>query len=83
MIRRRHICSSEAAMRIPPTDVWVQWPPPDYHNPPTRGPAIIIVNIIFSVLVLIAFTGRFYSRIVIRKWLGVDDVMCILALVSS
>jgi hypothetical protein len=69
-------------MRIPPITVIAQWPTPDYVDPVTRGPAILIVNVTFVVLVLVAFVGRFYSRIVIKKWLGIDDFMCVFALVS-
>jgi hypothetical protein len=69
-------------MRIPPITVIAQWPTPDYADPVTHGPAILIVNVMFIVLVLVAFVGRFYSRIVIKKWLGIDDFMCVLALVS-
>ena len=70
-------------MRIPPPAVILQWPAPDYTHPKTRGPALLIVNIIFLSIVLIAVTGRFYSRLVIRKQLGLDDYMCVPALVSS
>jgi hypothetical protein len=69
-------------MRLPPLEVIVQWPSPNYKDPETHGPAIVVVNIIFSVIVLVAFAGRIYSRLVIKRWLGVDDVMCVLALVS-
>ena len=69
-------------MRIPPATVIEQWPTPDYADPVTHGPAILIVNVIFIILVLVAFVGRFYSRIVIKKWLGIDDYMCVPALVS-
>lgn len=69
-------------MKIPPLSVIVSWPAPNYEDPVTHGPAILIVNIIFIVLVLVAFVGRFYSRLVIKKWLGIDDGMCVLALVS-
>lgn len=69
-------------MRIPPPAVLVDWPTPNYDNPQTRGPSLIIINIIFIALALIAVVGRFYARIVIKKWFGIDDWMCVLALVS-
>jgi hypothetical protein len=68
-------------MRIPPLTVWETWPPSNYANPVTHGPALIIVNLIFIALVVIAVIGRFYSRIVIKKWFGADDTMCALAFV--
>ena len=70
-------------MRIPPGWVIEHWPTPNYVNPVTHGPAILIVNVIFLALVLVAFVGRFYSRIVVKKWFGIDDVMCVLGLVSA
>ena len=70
-------------MRMPPVSVMSQWPTPNYTDPVTHGQAILVVNIIFIVLVIVAVIGRFYSRIFIKKWVGIDDGMCILALVGS
>ena len=68
-------------MRMPPSSVLAGWHP-NYTDPVTHGPAILIVNIIFITIVMIAVIGRFYSRIFIKKWLGSDDYLCLLALVS-
>ena len=70
-------------MRSPPLEVVVQWPTPNYDDPVTHGPSLLITNIIFITLVMVAFVGRIYSRIFIRGWLGVDDALCVLALVSQ
>lgn len=70
-------------MRIPPINVILQWPTPNYIDPVNRGPALLIVNIIFVTLVVIAFVGRMYCRIEIQKWFGIDDATNILAFVSS
>lgn len=68
-------------MRVPPISVTLGWPTPNYVDPVTHGPALLIVNILFIAIVLVAVTGRFYARIVIKKWFGIDDGMCALALV--
>ena len=59
-----------------------QWPTPNYSDPATHGPAILIVNVFFITVVMIVVIGRFYSRIFIKKWIGIDDGICVLALVS-
>ena len=69
-------------MRIPPPSVTSQWPVPNYVDPVTHGPALLIVNIFFITLVVGAAIGRFYARVKVKKWFGVDDWMCIYALVS-
>lgn len=69
-------------MRFPPLPVVASWPNPNYDHPTTRGPALIVVNVVFMILVLIAVAGRFYARIAIRRWVGLDDYMCVPALVS-
>lgn len=69
-------------MQIPPLDVLLAWPSPNYENPKTRGEALLVLLIIFSILVVAAVIARFYSRIVVKKWYGLDDTMIALALVS-
>lgn len=68
-------------MRIPPLSVWEKWPPSNYVDPQLHGPALLCINLIFITLVTVAVIGRFYSRIVVRRWFGLDDSMCILAYV--
>ncbi|KAH6620442.1 hypothetical protein C7974DRAFT_316803 [Boeremia exigua] len=40
-------------MKLPPIDVILTWPKPNYANPVTRGDALLIVNSIFIALVVI------------------------------
>ncbi|KAF2771064.1 hypothetical protein EJ03DRAFT_44847 [Teratosphaeria nubilosa] len=70
-------------MRLPPLDILLTWPTPNYEHPKTHGPALLCVNLIFITLVIIAVLGRFYSRIVVKKWYGADDTMCALALLCT
>lgn len=70
-------------MRIPPLDVILSWPAPDYEHPKTRGNALLVTITIFSILVVAAVGGRFYSRLKINKWFGLDDIFIALALVCG
>ncbi|CAK3894328.1 unnamed protein product [Lecanosticta acicola] len=70
-------------MRIPPVEVILSWPTPNYLDPPTRGEALLVLMVLFSALVLIAVLGRFYSRVIVKKGFGWDDSMIVLALIFS
>ena len=70
-------------MRLPPADVLLSWPTPNYENPVTRGNALVIVNSIFIGFVVITVGLRLYTRLVIKRWFGIDDVFILLALVGS
>ncbi|KAH7078288.1 hypothetical protein FB567DRAFT_131994 [Paraphoma chrysanthemicola] len=70
-------------MRLPPADVILSWPPPNYDDPITRGNALVIVNSIFIVFVVITVGLRLYTRLVIKRWFGIDDVFILLALLFT
>lgn len=59
----------------------LSWPKPNYANPHTRGDALLIVNSILIALVVIVVGLRMYTRVVIKRWFGIDDVFTLLALV--
>lgn len=65
-----------------PLAVLFTWPQPNYVDPVTRGPALIIINIIFVSLCTILLFLRLYTRIFVKRWFGSDDVFIILAYVS-
>lgn len=69
-------------MQIPPIEVILSWPTPNYDHPETRGDALLILMVIFTIMVVLACLGRFYSRIIIKHWFGWDDGFIIVALVS-
>lgn len=70
-------------MRLPPADVLLSWPPPNYNNPVTRGDALVVINYIFAAITVITVGLRLYTRTVIKRWFGIDDVFIILALVGG
>jgi len=70
-------------MKLPPVEVILSWPPANYINPVTRGPALIVVNAIFLSIATIVIILRVYSRLFVRKWWGWDDVFICLAYLST
>lgn len=70
-------------MRLPPTEVLLSWPTPNYDNPITRGNALVVVNSVFIGLVIITVGLRLYTRLKIKRWFGLDDVFILLALVNG
>jgi hypothetical protein len=70
-------------MRNIPLDVLLTFPIPNYHNPVTRPPTLIIVNVIFLVVVFAAVVLRVYTRMQVKRWFGLDDIFIIIALVGS
>ena len=70
--------------RIPAT-VLLDWPLPNYVDPP-KNPATVAVyvfNGFFLTLATIAVAARLYTRIIIRHWFGLDDLFIILAFVRN
>ena len=68
-------------MRLPPPEVLLSWPAPNYQDPVTRGDALVVVNSIFITLVIVTVGLRLYTRLVIKRWFGLDDIFILLALV--
>ncbi|KAF2665814.1 hypothetical protein BT63DRAFT_417339 [Microthyrium microscopicum] len=66
-----------------PSDVLIHWPKPNYVNPVTRGPELLIVTATFLGISTIVVFCRLYARLVIRRWLGLDDVLIFLAWMAS
>jgi len=69
-------------MRQVPPEVLVTFPPPNYLTPVTHGNSLVLVISIFLALVVLAVGLRFYTRIIIKKGFGSDDIFIGLALVS-
>jgi hypothetical protein len=69
-------------MRVPPPAVIASWPPPNYIDPETRGPSLLIVNSVFLALSLAALAGRLWARLVILRAPGLDDLLITVAIVN-
>lgn len=68
-------------MRFPPVAVFLTFPTPNYIDPITRGKALIITNVVFMALMTAVVALRFYARITLKRWLGLDDWSILASLV--
>jgi len=57
------------------------WPPPNYDNPVTRSLSLVVLNIIGLCLAIATVAARVYTRLVVKKCFGNDDVFIVFALV--
>ena len=62
--------------------VWESFPKSDSAHPVTSGPALIIVNAVFMVLITVVVALRLFARIYLKRRLGYDDYCIALALVN-
>ena len=70
-------------MRFPPPEVLKTWPKPNYVNPDTRGPALIIVELTLLPIAIICVALRLWIRI---GWLHKgwwDDWLMVVAVIFS
>lgn len=70
-------------MRLPPPEVLATWPKPNYVNPQTRGPALMIVELITLPIALLCLGLRLYVRIGIMRQTDWDDWLMVVAAVSA
>lgn len=62
-------------MRFNHPELIPTWPKPNYVDPVTRGPLLYIINGIFFGLATITIIVRLYTRIFVRRWVGLDDYL--------
>ncbi|KAL4928668.1 uncharacterized protein BDV17DRAFT_291300 [Aspergillus undulatus] len=67
-------------MKLPPIDVLLTWPTPNYHDPVHRGNAVLIASIIFMIISTIITALRVWTRLRITCTAGLDDILIVLAL---
>ncbi len=60
-------------MRLPPPDVVASWPAPNYINPETRGPALIIVELLTVFISTVCIALRLYVKAHVIHSVGWDD----------
>ncbi|KAI1637769.1 hypothetical protein F4809DRAFT_603289 [Biscogniauxia mediterranea] len=68
-------------MRTPPVGVMLTWPTPNYVDPVTRGPALIIIQLIVCPVALICLALRLWVRMSRLKRCWWDDWLMIAAAV--
>jgi hypothetical protein len=67
---------------LPPPEVIAHWPMPNYTDPHTRGPALLVINLAFIAICTIMVALRMYARVIVVRWFGWDDIFILFALVS-
>lgn len=70
-------------MQIPPPAVLASWPKPNYVNPITTGPGIIIMHAILFPTALAVVCMRVFARVHISRTFGLDDALIVAALVQN
>ena len=68
-------------MLIPPLEVIASWPQPNYVDPKTHGPGLLVLDAILLLVVLFVVGLRYYTRLCITRSFGADDILIGLALV--
>ncbi|KXX82213.1 hypothetical protein MMYC01_201707 [Madurella mycetomatis] len=66
-------------MRLPPPEVMATWPAPNYIDPETRGPALLIVQFITLPIALLCLALRLYVKLSITRKSGWDDWLMVAA----
>ena len=70
-------------MRSPPLEVLKTWPKPNYEDPVTRGPTLMIVELTLLPIAMIIVALRMWVRIAWLKKSWYDDYTMVLAMVSA
>lgn len=66
-----------------PPEIRETWPKPNYTNPETRGPALIIVVVVFHAMATAMVVLRCYTRLGITYSFGLDDKFILVSMVST
>lgn len=67
----------------PPVEVAASWPPPNFSNPQSKGPTLVIVELLLISIVCVVVLLRIYSRVYLRKTFGLDDWLILPATVRT
>ena len=64
-------------------NAFLKWPTPNYVDPVKHGPTLIIVNVLFFSLMTIVLTLRLFNKAIIKRSLGLDDILICLSWVCN
>ncbi|EOA82009.1 hypothetical protein ACJQWK_05362 [Exserohilum turcicum] len=70
-------------MRSPPPEVLLSWPKPNYVDPVTRGPGLMIVELTLLPIAMLVVFLRLWVRISWLKKSWYDDYLMIVAMIFS
>jgi hypothetical protein len=65
----------------PPLEQWLKWPVPNYHDPPTRAPVILILSCVIGPISIALLCTRLWVRVHLQRNAGVDDWLMLASLV--
>jgi hypothetical protein len=65
---------------LPPIEVIVNWPTPNYVNPQTRGWGLIALAVTLSTMSLLVVCARLWARIRLHST-GIDDWIILVTMV--
>ena len=68
-------------MRSPPPEILKTWPKPNYVDPVTRGPGLMIVELTLLPLAMVVVFLRMYIRVAWLHKSWIDDYLMVLAMV--
>jgi hypothetical protein len=77
-----HVDMIVPRVALPPASLPASWPTPNYNNPVTRGPALLVVNSVFLGLSSIFVLLRIHVRCFVVKKFSWDDLFICIGLVS-
>ena len=66
-----------------PPSVIATWPHPNYVDPVTEGPALMVVGIVLGSITMLLVAARIYSRLFITRAPGIDDLLIVISLVRQ
>ncbi|KLJ06698.1 hypothetical protein EMPG_17809 [Blastomyces silverae] len=66
-----------------PPEIRATWPAPNYENPETRGPGLIVTVLLFHIVGTLMVALRCYTRTRMTFSFGVDDVWILLTMIPS
>ena len=69
-------------MRNPPPAVYLSWPAPNYVDPETRGPMLVVLPVVLVTVSFLIVVLRLYTRFVLIKSVGADDWLIGASIVS-
>lgn len=68
-------------MQLPSLAVLATYPKPNYVNPETKGPDLLVANCVMFSVASVVVGLRIYTRVFVSRCFGADDVFVLLALV--
>lgn len=78
-----YITDDQQKMFDVPPEVRATWPPPNFVDPVTRGPSLIVIVIFSIIFTILVVALRCYTRLRITGTFGPDDILIAVAIVST